>query len=235
MRWILLCKTASKRLPVSRRGSWIVGHCTGQKYYDQGRIFPGVRYRFSPAIEKEIELHFYYGLNPPPPSVDVVTIVWTRAHCTRSISSIPAELCLSKKLVIWSSMLRGNSIELDESCKMLVPNGGLNGFPLTRRRIALILPGISQQYRRACSENIRPRTFLKFKAETKLPSKLRIFKLMKLFFFFFFCLFQIIRFESNGTSTILHSFCSNALIHSQRVHAIRTNRRSPIFVRISHS
>lgn len=94
-------------------------------------------------------------------------------------------------------MLRGNSIEPDESCKMLVPNGGLNGFPLTRRRIALILPGISQQYRRACSENIRPRTFLKFKAETKLPSKLRIFKLMKLFFFLCFIPNNKIRIKRN--------------------------------------
>lgn len=64
-------------------------------------------------------------------------------------------------------MLRGNSIEPDEPCKMLVPNAGLNGFPLTRWRIALILPGISKRYRPACSENIRPRTFLKFKVKTK--------------------------------------------------------------------
>lgn len=59
-----------KRFPVSSRGSWIVGRRTGQKYYDRGgnaRIFPGVRYRFSPAIEKEIELHFYYELNRPYP------------------------------------------------------------------------------------------------------------------------------------------------------------------------
>lgn len=78
-------------------------------------------------------------------------------------------------------MLRGNSIEPDESCKMLVPNGGLNGFPLTRRRIALILSGISKQYRRACSQNIRPRTFRKFKVVTKLLSKLRIFMEIHIF------------------------------------------------------
>lgn len=78
-------------------------------------------------------------------------------------------------------MLRGNGIEPDESRKMLVPNGGLNGFPLTRWRIALILPGISKQYRRACSQNIRPRTFRKFKVETKLLSKLRIFTEIHIF------------------------------------------------------